>query len=321
MISRTTWIAFFSIAIAISSAAVLPADDGAEGPPYAKAADPMNPTYQGLTFDDWVTQFKSELDPARRCRSLKALVVFGTNGKAEQVVPLILETLDSYNLRPALMLVEGFDESSKELQGPLAKGRLPDGFETLGFTDVDDLKLFLAANRGLGRLSSRAAPVLVKHLEQPGELTASRIAAMRALAMGSGEEWMRLVPKLAARDNLSAMIALNWWGDDELAQSADGYETCLKEMLQLKPGIPLIAVVRTLGESKHSGHHKEIVPLLEELLKNSTDENVREAVKQTLAKIPTKAKQVEPIQKNADGLTPLLQSPEARAIEKSLGYE
>lgn len=291
MNSRAIWTSILSVAIALCGTAALRAAETSAGNATTAVPTTIIPTYQGLTFDEWVTQFKSELDPARRCNSLKGLVAFGTNGKAEQVIPLILETLDSYNLRPALMLVDSFDESSKELQGPLSEGRLPEGFEALGFADVDDLKLFLAANRGLARLTPRASSVLVKHVEQPGPLTASRVASIRALAMGSNEEWMRLVPRLAARDNLSAMIALNWWGDDELALSSDAYETSLKELLQLKPGIPLVAVIRTVGETKHSHHRKLIVPLLEELLRKSTDEEVNTALKQTLAKI---AKETNP---------------------------
>src|SRR5690349_15023298 len=47
------------------------------------------PTYKGRTCEQWVEEFRTELDPEERIVSLKALVVFGTNGHAAVVVPLI----------------------------------------------------------------------------------------------------------------------------------------------------------------------------------------------------------------------------------------
>lgn len=255
--------------------------------PAMEPASPTNPTYQGKQFDQWLNEFRTELEPAMRRESLAALVVFGRNGKADIVVPLILELLDGYNLRTVAIMPASFDEGSAELQKELNEGKLHEVYHALGFTDVDDLQLYLTADRGLMRLAPRAVPLLVKHVETEGRPSASRVAAMRTLSMEAHEEWLRLVPQLVARDGLTAELAMQFFMKIDFLVDISNYEECLRNLLTEKSSRNHVAIVNALlsNSDKIPRLRKPIRSILQDLQKKSSDEKVQVAIKQALDRI------------------------------------
>lgn len=283
---RTLRFGLLTTVVAWAGIHALFADEPAPVAATPPAASTINLTYQGVPFDHWLTDFRTELEPVRRRECLTALVAFGRNGKADVVVPYILDLLDGYPTRATTMLWDDFDEGSEELQKSINEGKLPGGFGALGFTDVDDLKLFLTANRGLSRLTPRAMPLIVKHVTDKGSLSASRVAAMRTLAIEDTEEWMRLLPRLVSRDSFTCMLSLHYFGQHHFTMDEEAYETCIKGLLEVKASENLVQVVYALAEKRHHGQRKLIRPLLEELQEKSKDEKVHRAIKQALTQIP-----------------------------------
>lgn len=286
MLMRTLRFGLMTTVVAWAGIQALLADEPAPVAATPPAATTINLTYQGVPFDQWLTDFRTELEPVRRRECLTALVAFGRNGKAEVVVPHILDLLDGYPTRTTMLLAGEFDEGSEEIQKPISEGRLPEGFGALGFTDVDDLKLFLTANRSLSRLTPRATPLIVKHVTDKGSLSASRIVAMRVLATEATSEWLRLLPQLVTRDSFTCMINLHYFGQDNFLTDEEAYETCVKKLLEVKASENLPQVIYALAENRHHSQRKLIRPLLEELQKKSKDEKVHQAIRQALSRIP-----------------------------------
>lgn len=54
-------------------------------------------TFQGKTFDRWVEELKTELDPKMRAEAFRALTTFGANGKGKEAAEVIVSELQNYD--------------------------------------------------------------------------------------------------------------------------------------------------------------------------------------------------------------------------------
>lgn len=242
-------------------------------------------TYQSRTFDEWLIDFRTELDPSLRVASLKALIVFGVNGRAGVVTPLLLDTLNGYSLRTGLAFGGQFGPQapdSDDLEKLFSAEKLPVSLHSLGFMDISDFRFFVEANRGLARLAPRSVPDLVKYLEGNNEFTCARVMAMEALSYQASSEWQRILPALVAKDEFTATLALHMWRRDEINSDQSRYADCVKALLRLQDQSRLVQVVNTLGNSEHKRQSKLNRPLLEELARKNSDAEVKQAVQQVL---------------------------------------
>ncbi|MDR3109043.1 MAG: hypothetical protein LBU65_05060 [Planctomycetaceae bacterium] len=60
--------------------------------------DPKKPLlFQGKTFEQWVSELKTELDPKMRSEAFRALAAFGANGHGKEAIAVIFDVAKSYD--------------------------------------------------------------------------------------------------------------------------------------------------------------------------------------------------------------------------------
>jgi hypothetical protein len=248
-----------------------------------------DPKYKGKGFEEWMAEFQTELDPEQRIEPMKALILFGANGKANEVVDVILNLLDGYPPEVITYLSEGNDEDGNDeddddsfrayLKGP----DLHPALETL-FTNFHDVTLFRTAISGVARISHRAIPQLVQLVEEPGERTTARLTAMVLLSRRSDPVMGKLIPKLVARDDRLSEAAWEMW---EQESSPEIYDTTAQALLALNDQRHTLRVIKAMT-SQHPVKFDTSIPMLEKVKQTTTDPMVREAVVKTLETIQKK---------------------------------
>lgn len=239
-------------------------------------------TYKGRTYQQWLDEFQYELDPARRVGALKALVVFGSNGKAGEVVKHLLNLMDGYRLEVVPMaysrgggdLVKWMktDEGSSSLHG-------------LGFLDEDDVRLFQAAISGLSRIAGRATPELISYVQQPGDASTGRLAALLVLRTQPSSGFAEVLPDIVERDGILALYALEAWQASPMFATPAEYQRCIERLLKLKDQSKLRDIVSSLESSNHQPQSRVAIPLLQELVKTDLDPETKSSITGTLQKL------------------------------------
>ncbi len=253
----------------------------AEPPPTETTGQAVTkPTYKGGTFEEWVAEYQAELDPEKRIVPLKALIVFGANGKAKEVMSIVVELLDGYpptvidHLR---ILKEEDEEKYYEI---LNGSTLPTSLEGF-FEDIDDLKLYRTARLGFFRLSHLTVPQLVELIETPSERPTARLLALFGLAHWSDSKLSRLIPLLVSRRDDLSETAWQVWSDE---MDSRLYTETAQKLLELKEQPQVLRAVQGIKDKQRSNPGVGL-PLLLKLQESTTDTVVREAAKSTLEQI------------------------------------
>lgn len=126
-------------------------------------------TFQGKTFDQWVEELKTELDPKTRAEAIRAMAAFGANGRGKEATAVIVHAVG--NLHFSINDGPRDDKSAAILAFVQESDRIPleDSFPLLlkNFTEgTRNEKSFV--NWVLQRLNATAgkmAPVMFETLE------------------------------------------------------------------------------------------------------------------------------------------------------------
>lgn len=276
--------------------AELPVPPGAEGAPVERTQQ----TYKGRTFEDWNTEFHTKLDPELRKSSLRALIVFGANGKAKEVVEVLLRQFDSYRIELAVAgATHQLEELLEEFKGEVsAANEDDDGVDkehtsarlaAWGFIDRGDAELFWLASAGMARLAHLAVPDLEQYATKEGTQSSGQLVALGTLFRQPGFRLSKILPKIIARDDLISQLALEMMHHKEVAWPRGEYELCLREVFKGQPDRILELLGYVANETDRS-RTTIVLPLLSEFARTADEPRVKEALANTILKLQQPAK-------------------------------
>lgn len=151
-------------------------------------------TYDGKPFEQWRKQLLTELKPQLRLNSLKALIVFGANGYADEVTEDLLRVLNGYSKADCESMAS--DESDVGDEGAAAllqvaymaalanaaNGQAPAPSTSALLPDrVAHSQIMTLAAEGLAKSGAHAIPILLRAVEDSSNPGMGRAAALSVL--------------------------------------------------------------------------------------------------------------------------------------------
>lgn len=285
----TSKIVLFAFLVNVTSIAVW-ADPPAKSDPVAHSGSVPKKTYKGRGYEEWLLEFQTELYPSARIDSLHALVIFGANGKARDVVPILIELIDGYPREAVLLfLMQGIEESPEIktlVEGPQLHPDLRPYFH-----DFPDLALFRSAAQGLRRLSHLAVPELLGVFNQEQRGATGRTAAFSVLLLSKHPALGELMPKIVAQkqDQLAELVFVLWEDGGDNGPSREIYEASAPGLLALPEQRQVLRAISAITQSPHQLRPEISTPLLQKLVNTTTDEVIKVAAQKALEKAQTSA--------------------------------
>lgn len=247
-----------------------------------KPVSKLEVKYQDKTFETWMTEFRTELDPSLRIEATKALIILGANGHAKEVVPELFQLVRSYGNEMGAMVVAGEGDDLGKWLGDNSQESSPYEFLALGFVDKREIDLLLVAAGGLRRLVPKAEDSLYTILRDDEASVWDRFQALMLLKHATSAKLVEELPKLMTNDQgLLGEAAWDTWSEQSILISEKQFQELLQSLLASPETPTVVRCVNSLGGSNFKSKRDQLEPLLKDLEGKTQSPEVKSAIAKT----------------------------------------